>query len=77
MAQRITPEKARTWFAEHMKRRPDYGFGRAILNVMLYPKNPFNIKPRRELKPGFLFTIAWLGAAVALFALFNCVLGRS
>jgi hypothetical protein len=77
MAQRITPEDARTWFAEHMKGRREYGFGNAILNLVLDPRNPFNVKSRRELKPGFLFAIVWLGAAVALFALFNCLLGRS
>jgi hypothetical protein len=77
MAQRITPEETRTWFAAHTRRRPDYGFGHAILNVMLYPRSPFNVKRRRELRPGFLLAIAWLGAAVALFAFFNCVLGRS
>lgn len=65
------------WFAAHVKRRPDYGFDRAILNLMLRPRNPFNVKWRREAKPAFLFAIAWLGAAVALFVFFNSVLGRS
>lgn len=77
MAQRITPGEARTWFAAHMKRRPDYGFSNAILNLVLYPRNPFRVKGRREFKPRFLFAVAWLGAVVALFVLFNCVLGRS
>jgi hypothetical protein len=77
MAQQITPKQTRTWFTEHMQRQPDYGFRNAILNVMLHPKRPFNTKRRRELKPGFLIAIAWLGTAVALFALFNCVLERS
>lgn len=77
MAERITPEEARTWFVAHMKRRPDYGFGNAILNLMLDPRNPFSVKGRREFKPRFLFAVAWLGIGAALFVLFNCVLGRS
>lgn len=76
MAERTTPEEARTWFAAHMKRCPDHGFGNAILNLMLYPRNPFSVKRRREFKPGFLFAVAWLGGAVALFVIFNCLLGR-
>ena len=76
MAERITPEEARTWFATQMKRRADYGFGDAILNLMLYPRNPFNVKRRREFKPGFLFAVIWLGAGAALFVFFNCLLGR-
>lgn len=76
MAELITPEEARTWFAEHMKHRADYGFGHAILNLMFRRPNPFDIKQHREFKPGFLFALAWLGTAVALFVLFNCVQGR-
>ena len=65
------------WFAAHVKRRPDYGFDHAILNLMLRPRNPLNVKRQREARPGFLFAIVWLGAAVALFVFFNSVLGRS
>jgi len=60
-----------------MKRRPDHGFGNAILNLMLCPRNPFDVKRRREFRPGLLFAIVWLGGAVALFVIFNCLLGRS
>lgn len=59
-----------------MERRPDYGFGNAILNLMLYPRNPFNIKPQRELKPRFLFGVAWIGVAITLLVFFNFGIGR-
>ena len=76
MPQRITTEQARAWFAAHMKGRSDCGFGNAMFNRMLHARNPFNAKRRREFKPGFLFAVAWLAGAVALFVIFNCLLGR-
>lgn len=76
MAQRITAEETRAWFAERMNEWPDYGFGTAVLGLMLHPRNPFNVNERRKFKAGFLFAVAWLGAAVALFVFFNFTLGR-
>jgi hypothetical protein len=77
MAQRITPEEARTWFAAHMKRRPDYGLGNAVLSLVFPPRNPFSPKQRRKFKTEFLFGVAWFGVAITLFVFFNFGIGRS
>jgi hypothetical protein len=76
MAQRITPEQARTWFAEHLKRRLDYGLGNAVLSLMFHPGNPFSPKQRRKFKTEFLLGVAWIGVAIALFVFFNFGISR-
>jgi hypothetical protein len=71
MQKHFTPDETRTWFAEHMKHRPDYGIGKAVLDLMLQPRSPFNPKKRRRFRPAFLYAAAWLGASVSVFAYFN------
>lgn len=74
MTKRITPNETRAWFAAHMNERADYGMGKAILDLMLHPRNPFSPKERRKFRGAFLWAVAWLGAAVCLFVDFNFAL---
>lgn len=71
MTKRITREETSAWFAGRMNERPDHGLGKAILNLMFHPRNPFNPKERRKFRGAFLWAVAWIGAAVCLFAYFN------
>jgi len=71
MAKRITPDETRVWFAGRMRERADYGLGKAIVDLMFRPRNPFNLKERRKFRGAFLSALAWLGAAVAVFVYFN------
>lgn len=71
MAERITAEQVHAWFAAHMNERPDYGVGKALVDLMLHPRNPFNPKERRKFRGAFLWAIVWMGAAVCLFVYFN------
>lgn len=57
-----------------MNERPDYGLGHAVLNLMLHPRNPFSPNERRKFKAGFLYGVAWIGTAIAVFVFFNFVL---
>lgn len=76
MAERVTPKQTRAWFAEHIKRRSDYGFGNAVRSLMLHPQNPFVPKQRCKFKTEFLFAVAWIGMAIVLFVFFNFSIGR-
>lgn len=76
MAERVTPEQARAWFAEHIKRRSECGSGKAVLGLMLHSQNPFSPKQRRKFKTEFLFAVTWIGVAIVLFVLFNFSTGR-
>jgi hypothetical protein len=71
MQKHVTPDDTRAWFAEHMKHRPDYGIGKAVVDLMLQPRSPFNPKERRRFRRAFLYAVAWLGAASSVFAYFN------
>ncbi|HEV2402560.1 MAG TPA: hypothetical protein VGS27_36860 [Candidatus Sulfotelmatobacter sp.] len=59
-----------------MKRRTDYGLGNAVLSLMFRPRNPFGPKQRRKFKTEFLFGVAWVAVAIALFVFFNFGIGR-
>ncbi len=72
MTKRITPEETGAWFAGRMNERPDCGLGKAILNLMFRPGNPFNPRERRKFRGAFFWAVAWIGAAVCLFVYFNC-----
>ncbi|HEV2172767.1 MAG TPA: hypothetical protein VGR71_04330 [Nitrospira sp.] len=76
MEERVKPDETRAWFAEHMNERPDYGLGHAVLNLTLHPQNPFSPNERRKLKAGFLYGVAWIATAIAVFVFFNFALGR-
>lgn len=71
MTKRITPEETRAWFAGRMNERPDYGLGKVILDLLFHPRSPFRPRERRKFRRAFLWAVAWIGAAVCLFAFFN------
>lgn len=73
MAKRVSPEQARAWAEEHLRSRPELGFGKAIANVILEPRNPFNPRARRWPKKDFMILASLLAAAVVLFVYFNFV----
>jgi hypothetical protein len=73
MRNRTTPEETRIWLRDHLRARPDIGVGKAIGRLALGPPAVFDPKRRRALKPGFLFSLLMLGAAIIWFCCFNCL----
>ncbi len=71
MERRVSAEEAHTWFGEHMKQRPDIGLMKVAVNVMCYPRSPFNPKERRKFRKGFLLAVGLLVVFVALFFCFS------
>jgi hypothetical protein len=73
MAERVTAREVRTWFHEHCRQRPDIGFWKASLDLILESKNPFDPEQRRQPKRGFLIGAGIVVVAVGWFAYFNFV----
>ena len=71
MAERVTEGQVRAWFHEHFRQRPDIGFWKASLDLILEPKNPFDPDKRRQPKRGFLLGAGIVVVAVGWFAYFN------
>jgi hypothetical protein len=71
MVKRITPNESHLWLKDYFRRRPDIGFWKAVLNIVLYPQSPFEPETQRSPRPGFLFAAGLLGFAIVWFGFFN------
>lgn len=71
MAKRVSPEQARAWAEEHLRSQPELGLCKAMANVILEPRNPFNPRARRWPKKDFMLLASLLAAAVSAFVCFN------
>jgi hypothetical protein len=69
----ITPVRKRAWLSEYFRRRRDFGFRKAVVNIALHPRNPFKPEARRLPRAEFLFGASLLALAVAWFLYFNFV----
>ncbi len=73
MTKRVTPAEAHAWIEENFRARTDLGIRKAIANLVLEPRNPFEPGARRKPKKGFLLGTLLLTAAVVFFIYFNFV----
>jgi len=71
MIERTAPNESYLWLKDYFKQRPDIGFWKAVLNIVLYPPNPFRPEARRLPRPGFLFSAGLLAFAIGWFVYFN------
>jgi hypothetical protein len=71
MAERITADETQAWLKEYFGRLPDIGIGKAIVNLCLNPRNPFEPEKGRLPRRGFLFGAGMFLSAVAWFLYFN------
>ena len=71
MPERVTPEQVHTWFKGYFRARPDVGFWKAIMDLILEPRNPFEPEKWRRPKLEFLIGAGLFAAAVGWFAYFN------
>lgn len=73
MTRCVTPIEAHAWIEENLRARADLGLGKAIANLVLDSRNPFEPRARRKPKKGFLLGALLLTAAVVFFIYFNLV----
>ncbi len=71
MVKRITADETQAWLKEYFGQLPDIGLGKAIVNLCLNPRNPFEPEKRRLPRRGFLFGAGMFLSAVAWFLYFN------
>lgn len=74
MAKRVTREEAAAWLNENFERQADLGLRKALVNLVLRRRNPFQPEKKRLPKRGFLFAACMFLSAIAWFVYFN--LGR-
>jgi hypothetical protein len=69
----IPPEETHGWLKDHFERQQDIGLGKAIVNIALSPRNPFEPEARRLPRPGFVFSACLFTFAISWFLYFNFV----
>jgi hypothetical protein len=66
-----SPAQVHPALRDHLRRRPDMGLDKLLLDLALDPASPFDPQGRRRLKKGFvLFMLVATGVAAA-FVYFN------
>lgn len=73
MVKRTTADETKAWLKDYFTRQPDIGLGKAIVDLALRPRNPFEPETRRQPRSGFLFGAGLFVGAVAWFLYFNIV----
>ena len=71
MTKRITPEETHVWLNDYFQKRRDIGLGKAIVDVVLNPRNPFEPEARRLPRPGIVFSACLFTFTVGWFLYFN------
>jgi len=67
----VAPRDVHAWVEEFLRQRSDIGFWKAVLNIALYPPNPFKPEAQRLLRFGFLFGAGLFAFAIGWFVYFN------
>ncbi|MGB6875398.1 MAG: hypothetical protein WBD87_05135 [Candidatus Acidiferrales bacterium] len=71
MVKPVTTDEMHVWLKDYMRSRPDIGLGKAIVSLVLHPRNPFDSGARRKPRAWFLLSMIFLVAAVICFYYFN------
>lgn len=69
----VEPREVHAWIKESLGQRPDIGLGKAIGDLILEPRNPFDSTRLRKPKAGFVLGAALFALAVGCFCYFNFV----
>lgn len=59
------------WIAEALAQQPHIGLRKAIVNIVLEARSPFDPQARRRLRVGFVLSAIFLALAVVCFCYFN------
>jgi hypothetical protein len=65
------PQNSRKLIVEYFKSRPDFGFGKLLLDVALEARDPFKSWEPRKWKKGFLAAVLVVLLAAAWFGYWN------
>ena len=65
------PQNSRKLIARYFKSRPDFGFGKLLLDVALEARDPFKSWEPRKLKKGFVAAVLVVLLAAVWFGFWN------
>ena len=71
MSERMNSKSVYSILRRHLRNRPDLGMGKAMLDTVLDPANPFDSRVRRTARRWFVFFIFAGGALMGCFVYFN------
>ena len=71
MSERMNSKSVYSILRRHLRNRPDLGMGKAMLDTVLDPANPFDSRVRRTARRWFVFFIFVGGALMGCFVYFN------
>ena len=70
-SQSDSPVEAHAPLANYLRRRPDIGLDKLLLDLALDPASPFDPQGRRKLKKGFVLVMLVATGIAATFVYFN------
>jgi len=71
MALPVAPRDVHAWIEEFLRQWHDIGLRNAIKDMILEPRNPFDVRARRKPKTGFLLAAILFAAFLGSFCYFN------
>lgn len=70
-ARTYSPAEVRAALDDYLRRRPDLGLDKLLLNLALDPASPFDPNGRRRIKKGFVLVALVAAGLVGTFVYFN------
>ena len=71
MAERLAVKSVYDALWQYARKRPDLGLGKAVLDAVLEPANPFDPKRGQSPKRWFLLVALWAALVFACLIYFN------
>jgi len=67
----IPPNEMQKWIEQALAQQPHIGLRKAVMNIVLEPRSPFDPQARRKPRAGFMLGALFCTAAVVCFCYFN------
>ena len=71
MARDVTREEVQAWLKDYYRCRPDLGFGKGILAMILEPAKLFEPRKPRPPQKSLVLLAIWLLGMLGVFVYFN------
>jgi hypothetical protein len=71
MPKEVTQLEVRSWLADYLNGRPEFGLHKAVLAMVLEPVNPFEPEAPRRPRKAFVLAVLCLLALFGVFVHFN------
>ena len=72
MATSISPNEMQKWIEQEIAEQPHIGLRKALMDIVLEARTPFDPRARRKPKTAFVLGAVLFVAAAICFCYFNC-----